>query len=453
MAAFAVSAVAQAVSTLDMPLQRRVDRIADQVLEETGVPSASVAVVKGGKVVYAKAYGKALLDPPVAATAEMRYSIGSISKQFTATAILLLQEQGKLSLDDAVGKYVPGLTRGDEVTIRQILSHTSGYQDYWPEDYVMTPMLKPETAQQILDTWAKKPLDFEPGTQWQYSNTNFVIAGAIVEKVSGEKLMDFLAEHIFRPLGMKSVWNSDETKLTQADATPYYRHALGPLRPAPKEGRGWMFAAGELAMTAHDLALWDASLMAQTVLKPESYKEMFTEVKLKDGKGTHYGLGVEVTERGGHRSIEHSGEVSGFVSDNEVLVDDGVAVVVLTNQDAVSAASMIAQLAAPVVAEFPLTGPEQQALEIYRGLQEGKIDRALLAPNLNDYFTAEALADFKESLGPLGEPLALKQSSEALRGGMTFRRFSISYPNRHLTLTTFTYPDGKLEQFLVAPAD
>ena len=123
----------------------------------------------------------------------MRYSIGSISKQFTATAILLLQEQGKLSLDDAVGKYVPGLTRGDEVTIRQILSHTSGYQDYWPEDYVMTPMLHPETAQQILDTWAKKPLDFEPGTQWQYSNTNFVIAGAIVEKVSGQTLFDFLA--------------------------------------------------------------------------------------------------------------------------------------------------------------------------------------------------------------------------------------------------------------------
>src|ERR1019366_1142656 len=243
---------AQAIDNIDPALRSRIDRIATQVLEETGVPSASVAVVKGGKLVYAHAYGKARLEPGLAATAEMRYSIGSISKQFTATAILLLQEQGKLSLDDVVGKYVPGLTRGDEVTIGQILSHTSGYQDYWPEDYVMTPMLHPESAQQILDTWAKKPLDFEPGTQWQYSNTNFVIAGAIVEKVSGEKLMGFLGEHIFHPLGMKSVWNSDEAKLTQTDATPYYRHALGPLRVAPKEGRGWMFAAGELAMTAHD---------------------------------------------------------------------------------------------------------------------------------------------------------------------------------------------------------
>ena len=106
--------------------------------------------------------------------------------------------------------------------------------------------------------------------------------------------MDFLGEHIFRPLGMKSVWNSDEEKLTQTDATAYIRAALGPLRPAPKEGRGWMFAAGELAMTAHDLALWDQSLIARSLLSSESYKEMFTEVKLKDGKSTHYGLGVFV---------------------------------------------------------------------------------------------------------------------------------------------------------------
>ncbi len=443
----------QTVDTIDPALRSRVDRIAAQVLRQTGVPSASVAVVRHGKLVYTHAYGKARLKPPMAATAEMRYSIGSISKQFTAAAILLLQQQGKLSLDDAVGQYVPGLTRGDEVTIRQILSHTSGYQDYWPEDYLMTPMVKPTTAQQILDTWAKKPLDFEPGTQWQYSNTNYVIAGAIVEKVSGEKLMDFLGEQIFHPLGMHSVWNSDQDKLTQTDATAYYRHALGPLRVAPKEGRGWMFAAGELAMTAHDLALWDESVLAESVLKPESYNQMFTDVKLKSGKETHYGLGVQVETRAGHRSIEHSGEVSGFVSDNVVLIDDGVAVAVLTNQDAVGAASTIADLAAPVVAGYPLTAPEQQALDIYHGLQQGRVDRSLLAPNLSDYFTPEALADFQSSLAPLGEPLAFKQVGDQLRGGMTFRAFRITYPDRRLMLTTYTYPDGKLEQYLVAPAD
>ena len=449
----AISLRGQAIDTIDPAIKARVDRIATQVLEQTGVPSASVAVVEHGKLVYTHAYGLARLDPRTPATAEMRYSIGSISKQFTAAAILLLQEQGLLSLDDTVGKYIPGLTEGDKVTIRQVLSHTSGYQDYWPEDYLMTPMQKPESAQQILDTWAKKPLDFEPGTQWQYSNTNFVIAGRIVETITGAPLMDLLTTRIFRPLGMHSVWNSDEIKLTTADATPYIRNALGPLRLAPKEGRGWMFAAGELAMTAHDLALWDESLIAQSILKPESYKQMFTEVKLKNGKGTHYGLGVEVLDRGGHRSIEHSGEVSGFVSDNEVLVDDGIAIAVLTNQDAVAAASIIANLAAPVLLNKPLTAPEQQAIDIFHGLQQGKIDRTLLAPNLGDYFSSETISDFQSSLGPLGEPLSFHQSGESLRGGMTFRSFNIVYPGKHLRLTTYTYPDGKLEQYLIEPAE
>jgi CubicO group peptidase (beta-lactamase class C family) len=444
---------AQSVDTLDPALKARVDLIAAQVLEQTGVPSASVAIVQHGKLVYTHAYGHARLDPPIAATPDMRYSIGSISKQFTAAAILMLQEEGKLSLDDTVGKYIPGLTEGDKITIRQILSHTSGYQDYWPEDYVMTPMLHAESAQQIIDTWAKKPLDFEPGTQWQYSNTNFVIAGRIVETITGAPLMDLLVSRIFRPLGMTSVWNSDEAKLTSVDATAYYRHALGPLRVAPKEGRGWMFAAGELAMTAHDLALWDESLIAETVLKPESYKQMFTEVKLKDGKGTHYGLGVFVQDRNGHRSIEHGGEVSGFVSDNEVLVDDGVAIAVLTNQDAVGAASTITGLAAPVILNVPLTSPEQQAIDIYHGLQQGRIDRTLLAPNLSDYFTPEALSDFETSLAPLGEPLSFQQTRTELRGGMIFRSFRIVYPGKRLRLTTYTYPDGKLEQYLIAPAE
>ena len=449
----AVALGAQTVDTIDSAQRARIDRIAAGVMEQRGVPSASISVVEGGKLVYTHAYGKAHIDPDVDATPAMRYSIGSISKQFTAAAILLLQEQGKLSLNDAVGKYVPGLTRGNEVTIRQVLSHTSGYQDYWPEDYLMTPMMKPATAEQILNVWATKPLDFEPGTQWQYSNTNYVIAGLIVEKVSGEKLMDFLVEHVFRPLGMKSVWDSTEEKLTSTDASPYVRAALGPLRTAPKEGRGWMFAAGELAMTPHDLALWDMSLISRSILSAESYKEMFTEIKLKDGKSTHYGLGVFIEDDNGHRTIEHSGEVTGFVSDNIVLPDDGVAVAVLTNHMA-SGASQIARLVASAVeGNKNQTDAEKQALAIYRGLQKGEIDRSLLAPNLDSYFSQQTVGDFKNSLAPLGEPLSLSQTAEELRGGMTFRSFNIQYPTRRLRLTTYTYPDGKLEQYLVEPVN
>ncbi len=440
------------VNTIDAALRSQVDHIATGVMAQRGVPSASLAVVKDGKLVYTQAYGKARIDPDVAAAPEMRYSIGSISKQFTATAILLLQEQGKLNLDDAVGKYVPGLTRGNEVTIRQILSHTSGYQDYAPEDYPVESQMKPVTPREILDTWASKPLDFEPGTQWQYSNTNYVIAGLIVEKVSGEKLFAFLGEHVFRPLGMKSAWNSDEKELTRTDAAPYMHNALGPARAVPNGGEGWMFAAGELAMTAHDLALWDISLMQRNILKSASYDEMFTEVKLKDGKGTHYGLGVEVVDRNGHHAIAHSGEVNGFVSDNEVFVNDGVAVAVLTNHMAGGAGEM-ARLAAATVAGVKHSPTEEQAITLYHQLQQGQIETGSMAPNLRAYFDAATVADYRDSLKGLGEPLTFRQVGEQLRGGMTYRVFEIVYPTRRLTLSTYTYPDGKLEQYLVEPAD
>src|SRR6185369_1848920 len=159
---------------------------------------------------YSHAYGLASLDPQRPATPQMRYSIGSISKQFTAAAILMLAEEGKLSLDDKVVRWLPELTRANEVTIRQLLSMTSGYQDFWPQDYVMPGMLQPVTPQGIAIEWAKKPLDFEPGTRWQYSNTNYTIAGMILEKVSGMPVFDFLQKRIFTPLHMTTVFNVDD---------------------------------------------------------------------------------------------------------------------------------------------------------------------------------------------------------------------------------------------------
>ncbi len=236
-----------AQSDLSPELRAAIDEIAHKVLAATGVPSASLAVVKEGKIAYLQAYGEARLDPHTPATPAMRYSIGSISKQFTAAAILMLAEEGKLSLDDPVSKYVSGLTRGNEVTIRELLSHTSGYQDYWPQDYVMPMMLKPVTPNEILERWGRIPLDFDPGTKWQYSNTNYVIAGVIVEKVSGMPLWTLLGKRVFTPLGMKSVTDTNEKALPPTDPRGYFRYALGPLHPAPKEGQGWMFAAGELA--------------------------------------------------------------------------------------------------------------------------------------------------------------------------------------------------------------
>ena len=386
----------------------------------------------------------------------MRYSIGSISKQFTATAILLLQEQGKLSLLDKVSKFIPGLTRANEVTIRQLLSHTSGYQDYWPQDYVPPLMLQPITATRILDLWAHKPLDFDPGTRWQYSNTNFVIAGVIVEKASGMPLLDFLHRNIFDPLGMKSVTNTDQEKLGDSDPTGYMRYALGPLRPSPKEGKGWLFAAGELSMTASDLATWDISIINRKVLKPSSYREFETEILLANGAGTQYGLGVEVTLESGRRVLGHSGEVSGFTSQNTVFPDEGVAIVVLTNQDASAAPAQIARDIAPllVAVEDPETARKlDQAKRIFAGLEQGTVDRLLFTDNANSYFSESALKDFARGLGPLGTPQEFSETRQGLRGGMLLRVYRVKFPQKTLQVWTYEMPDGKLEQYQVAAGE
>ncbi|MBZ5507355.1 MAG: beta-lactamase family protein [Acidobacteriia bacterium] len=431
-----------------------IDDIVTKALAASGVPSVSVAIVEGGKLTYVKAYGQARLDPPLPARTDMRYSIGSISKQFTAAAILMLAEEGKLSLDDHVEKFVPGLTRGNEITVRQLLSHTSGYQDYWPQDYVPPFMLATVTPQKIVERWARKPLDFEPGARWQYSNTNFVIAGMIVDKASHMPFLDFLRQRIFKPLHMESVADIDQNTLAATDATGYFRYALGPPRVAPKEGKGWLFAAGELAMTAADLQKWNIALLQKGLLKPSSYKELETETHLKDGSGTNYSLGIRVNHLNGHLILQHTGEVSGFTGASVVLPDDGVAVVVLVNQDAVDAASVIIRaIVAKLVAINPPPEPErdERVKKILEGLAHGQIDRALFSDNGNAYFSDVALKDYAASLSPLGAVENVRQTSTGKRGGMTFWDYTARYSGKAVAISVYALPDGKIEQFLVSP--
>jgi CubicO group peptidase (beta-lactamase class C family) len=433
--------------------EANIDDIARKILETTGVPSASLVVVKDGKPVYAKAYGDARLDPKLPATTQMAYSIGSISKQFTAAAVMMLQQEGKLALDNKVGKWLPELTHADGITIREVLSMTSGYQDYAPQDYMIPDWEKPISAQQILDRWARIPLDFEPGTKWQYSNTNYVVAGLIVEKVSGQPLFTFIRERILTPLGMTSALDTNAKRLPENDPQGYFRYALGPLRPAPHEGPGWMFAAGELAMTPSDLAKWDVSLMNESLLKPASYLAMETETLLNNGVGTQYGLGMRVANTRGHRMLEHSGEVSGFVSENIVLPDDKFAVAVLTNQDAIGAASQIArQILTGFLESTNISDPKQDALvrKVFDDLRAGKINRSLFTDNANSYFTQQALTDYSSSLTALGEVQSFKQTSNSLRGGMTHMSYDVKFAQKTVGINIYQMADGKFEQYLVA---
>lgn len=431
-----------------------IDGAVAKALADSGTPSASIAVIKDGQIAYASAYGQARLDPATPASAEMRYCIGSVSKQFLAVAILLLQQDGKLSLDDPVSRYLPSLTRAKDITIRQLLSHTSGYQDYYPLDYVAPFMLQPVTADGILDRWAKIPLDFEPGMQWQYSNTNFVAAGRILEKVSGQSLWTFLESRIFGPLGMHSVVNLDAQPLSNSDPTGYTRFGLAPARPAQPEAQGWLFAAGELAMTARDLAVWDKSLMDGKLLTPASLNEFITPVRLKNGAPTNYALGVGVANASGHPRLGHGGAVSGFTSSNTVWLDQGAAVVVLTNMDGSNVMGSVTNQIAPLLLaekQDPQAAQQlDQARRIFGQLQEGKIDQSLLTSDAIAYFTPQILADAAESLKPLGVPESFEQTGFGLRGGMTSRGFRIRFASgKTLGLTTFSVAEGKFAQYLI----
>lgn len=447
---FALFVLTIAAGAQSFPLNQELDRKIPAALAAAGAPSVSVAVIQDGRMVYAEAFGRADIAKNRAAAVETRYAVGSISKQFTAAGLLLEQEQGKVSLDDKVSKFYPDLTRANEVTIRELLSHTSGYEDYAPQDYFIPDWIHPTTPDAILDRWAKKPLNFDPGTQWQYSNTNYVLAGKILEKVSGEQLLPFLKEHFFDPLGMTSAGDCEVHNPT--DATSYTRYALGPPRQVAREAEGWYFAAGELCMTASDLAKWDLDFLSKKILSAKSHEEFTREVKLKNGKPTHYALGLSVGEFHGTQLISHSGEVSGFLAANSLLPAKNAGVVVLSNEDGVNLIGPLSQMIRSLLIDPEGSAEDKQDAQvrsILEQLQQGTIDRSVLTANLDSYFRSVALNDYKDSLAPLGKLQLLTRLMQEHRGGMTYLAYRAHFEKNSVNISVYLTPDGKFEQFLV----
>jgi D-alanyl-D-alanine carboxypeptidase len=454
---FILQAVGAAASSpgvgIEPALQQKVDTTVREILSRTGVPSASIALVRERRLVYAQAYGDAAREPRRRALPSMRYPVGSISKEFTATALLLLQEQGRLSLDDAAGKFVGHLGAAAGVTIRQLLSHTAGVRDYWPQDYLIPDMRQPVSGAAIIERWGSKPLDFTPGTAWQYSNTGYVIAGTVAEKVSGQRLFDQLSTRIFRPLGMTSVIDVDAGSLANTDAEGYLRYALGPLRPSRPSAPGWLFAAGELAMTASDLARWDIALMEHKLLSETSLQQLTREVVLANGAGTRYALGLDVSLQNGRRAVGHGGEIDGFTSHHLFYPEDGVAVVVLTNQEAVDAPQTIAARLAEMMLQraSPAGGATlDRDRAMFLSLQHGSLDLKLLTPNARDYFSSQAQEDFHKSLGALGAPTDFELTHTGLRGGLVTRVYDVTCAGRKLGVVVRALPNGLIEQYTVS---
>ena len=427
--------------------QAAIDAAAAKVLANTQVPSASVAVVVDGKIAYCKAYGDQRMDgsAPLAAA---RYPIASISKQFTAAALLLLESDGKLSLSDKVDKYLPTLTDAANITIAQLLSHTSGYRDFWPQDYDFAAMKQSVSAEGILDRWARVPLDYAPGSQWQYSNTGYTAAGRIAELVAGESLFAFEQRRIFKPLGMDVV--QTDGGLSKADAVGTHRHALGPVRRVAPTARGWLFAAGNLAMSPCELAKWNVARLSRSLLTAAQWEKQESNFAPADVTDK-YGLGVHLDTVDGHARVEHGGALSGYLSANRVYPADNVAVSVLTSAGFSNAQDAIADAIAQIL--LASSDDTQFARALFASLSRGEIDRSRFTVNGNQYFDAATLADYAASLGPLGPPdRVVRRGTKGLRGGLTSERFLFYFGQRKLLAVLRAEPDTqRVEQFTVYP--
>jgi D-alanyl-D-alanine carboxypeptidase len=338
-------------------------------------PGAAVIVTKDGRTLFEKAYGMADLELRVPLQPDMVLRLGSITKQFTAAAILMLAEDGKLSLQDPIEKHLPGYpTQGHTITIEHLLTHTSGIQSYTDMPGWMTSrILSPMTVQELIDGFKKEPMQFAPGERYAYNNSGYILLGAIVEKASGKTYEAFVTERIFQPLGMTASYYGGTERIIPKRAPGYTQEGDQP-RNAGYLSMTQPYAAGSLVSTVADLARWDASLYTERLLKTASLERAWTPYVLKSGKPTGYGYGWGISKLRGRRAIDHGGGIFGFSTFAVRLPDERVYVAVLCNSDRPAADSgyLAKKIAALAVGDpFPEPVPitlEAKVLERYAGV-------------------------------------------------------------------------------------
>jgi D-alanyl-D-alanine carboxypeptidase len=432
--------------------------VASQVRDQKFVGLA-LAIVRDGKVVFAKGYGKRSIEDSSSVEADTPFAVGSLTKQFTCASVLLLAEEGKLAVDDKVAKYYPSLTRAREISLHDLMTHTSGYADYYPLDFVDRRLMKPVLEADLLAAYARGKLDFEPNTRWSYSNTGYVLLGGVVAKVSGMPFGRFLDERILHPLGMKHS-AFEPAKGMEGQARGHTSFALGPVEPAIYESSGWLSAAGGLWASASDLALWDIALMNGQVLKPESFRLMTTPRTLLSGHSTGYGCGLHIDHKSGETVLSHGGAVSGFLAVNALIPRFKSAVVVLSNAEHRPPASVQSMVLDLLLAELKKQADhhvpqvhglaaKEAALGFLHELQAGKINRQNLGEEFNVLLTDERVASAAVRLKALGEPERVHVESIGERGGMEVASVQFTFKNATLEGLLYRTPDGQIQQLLL----
>lgn len=409
-----------------------VDELVGRFLERHQIPGASVALVKDGEPVLLRGYGLADAELSAPATEQTVYQLASVTKTFTATAVLLLAKEGKLGLDDPIARHLPDLPKAWEgVTVRNLLNHTSGVKSYTGVPGFGATPHKVYAPRELVDLVAAEPLEFAPGSRWAYSNTGYVVLGMLIERASGRSYGTFLAERIFGPLGLSRTRANDLEAVIPGRARGY-RRERGELRNATPVSPSQPFAAGMLVSTVADLARWDAALAGRRILDGPTLEAMWTPARLADGSEAGYGLGWEVSKVNGRRRASHGGAIPGFSTQISRYLDDGLTVIVLANAEGGRADALerrIAGLWLPALAEKPaeaIADPDPDATAKLRGVFEGALrgefDASSFTEAAQERLVPAIRAD-RERLASFGALKAFRPLSREERGGRLRLRY------------------------------
>ncbi|MGI8668542.1 MAG: serine hydrolase domain-containing protein [Aridibacter sp.] len=371
-----------------------VDKFVQFQMAEQHIPGVAIAVIKNGKVIKTKGYGVASVEFNAPVTPETVFEIGSVSKQITAAAIMLLVEDGKINLDDKISKFLPDTPDAwKDVTVRHLLTHTSGVKSYTSLGGFQ--LSKRYKVKDFINELRPQPLDFESGSDYKYSNSGYSLLGYIIESASGKNYWEFLRERIFKPLKMTKTADRDPQFIIRNRATGY-EWENGRL-----VGRDYeltdLFSAGAIVSTVEDLAKWDIALRDETILKNSSKNESWKPFILNSGKENSYGFGWGISDFRGQHIISHGGQTAGFAANNSRYVDEDLSIVVLTNSGTQGLGSSIARGIAKIY--IPSISLKSLKVQSETGTKISKIFKTALEGVLNNKLDSELLTkDLIESL-------------------------------------------------------
>ncbi len=442
-------------------LSSRIDAYVREQIERRRLPGVSVAVVRNGAPILEKGYGYANLEHQTPATADTVYQLASVTKQFTAAAVMALVEEGRLSLDETLGSRLPDVPESwRAVTVRQLLNHTSGIPSFTNLPDFARMARKDMTPAEVLKLVEGRPVEFKPGEKWAYNNTGYYLLGMVIEKASGKRYDEYLRERFFKPLGMDSTRLNDLRAVIRHRAAGYSREGadvvngeyVSPTQP---------FSAGAVVSSVRDMAKWALALEGEKALKRGSLDQMWAPTKLADGKVTQYGFGWGLAEQTGRRAMRHGGGIQGFSTEIALFPEHRLAVVVLVNMDGGHAGALadgiaslyVPALAPPVVMAIEDKEPQvtRRVREILVSNAEGKLDPEWFTPEAGKFILGEpakAAGQFLKSLGELKKLELLERKEE---GGLRHYTYRVLYARMPLRLMVEFTPGMKVAGIRLGP--